>query len=233
MRDVRTGHPATRIVSSLVMSSLVVSSLAYHHSMTRFGERTMSATMVPMILVLCFCFCFCFCFFFFAIVAYGQTGAAPSEYRPKGSTREYFLGAWKLVSTEYEYADWHTTPYPELGRDAAGFLMYTPSGPMCAQLMKPGRRLWSERDTPTAVEAASALDGFISYWGTFQINENERIMIHRPVTAASPNYSGTTLDRPYHLANEDRFFFRGAGTEKQKDGTEGPVIWTITWKRLK
>jgi hypothetical protein len=58
-------------------------------------------------------------------------------------------------------------------------------------------------------------------------------MIHHPDTAWSPNYPGTVLERPYRLVNQDCFSFRGAGTEKQKDGTEVPVIWTITWERLK
>ncbi len=171
---------------------------------------------------------------FSAALSYGQTsGDAPAEYQPKGSIRDYFLGAWKLVSTEYKYSDGHTTPYPDLGRDATGFLMYTSSGHMCAQLMKSGRPRWSEADTPTAPEAASALDGFISYCGAFEIRENKHIMIHHPETASSPNYLGTTQERPYHLVGQDRFFFRGAGTEKQKDGTEVPVTWTITWERLK
>ncbi len=177
-------------------------------------------------------------FFVPAALTYGQTsgatsGGAPVEYQPKGSIREYFLGAWKLVSTEHKYSDGHTTPYPDLGPDATGFLLYTPSGHMCAQLMKPGRPRWSGGNTPTAPEAASALDGFISYCGAFEVRENEHIMIHHPETAWSPNYPGTTQERPYHLVNQDRLFFRGAGTEKQKDGTEVPVIWTITWERLK
>lgn len=159
--------------------------------------------------------------------------AAPAEYQPKGSIREYFLGAWKLVSTEDKYPDGRTIPFPDMGPDGVGFLMYTPSGHMCAQLMKPGRPRWSEGDTPTAAEAASALDGFISYCGTFEIREDAHIMIHCPETAASPNYPGTTQERPYHLVNEDCFFFRGASAAKQKDGTEVPVIWTITWERLK
>ncbi len=102
----------------------------------------MSTTMLSIVVV------------FIAALTYGQTsvatsGAAPAEYQPKGSIRDYFLGAWKLVSTEYKYSDGHTTPYPDLGRDATGFLMYTPSGHMCAQLMKPGRPRWSEANTPT------------------------------------------------------------------------------------
>jgi hypothetical protein len=161
------------------------------------------------------------------------TSSAPVEYRPQSSIREYFLGTWKLISTENKYPDGHTTPYPDLGPDATGFLMYTPSGHMCAQLMKPGRPRWAEDSTPTTAEAVSALDGFISYCGTFEILENEHTVVHHPETAWSPNWPRTIQERPYHLVSQDRFFFRGVKREKQKDGTEIPVIWTITWERLK
>ena len=67
----------------------------------------------------------------------------------------------------------------------------------------------------------------------FEVRENQHIIIHRPETAWSPNYPGTAQERPYHLMTQDRFFFRGPRTEKQKDGAEVPVIWTITWERLK
>lgn len=154
-----------------------------------------------------------------------------SDYTPTGSIRDYFLGAWKLVSTETKYPDGHTTPFIELGPDARGFLMYTASGHMCAQLMKHGRKRWVDDSTPTESEAANALEGFVSYCGTFELRE--RTMVHRPETAASPNWEGTVQERPYHLVSENRFFFRGQQKEKQKDGTEIPITWTIAWERLK
>ena len=166
----------------------------------------------------------------FSVACYAQS--APG-YSPSGSIRNYFLGAWKLVATENKYPDGHTTPYVDLGPDAIGFLMYTPSGNMCAQLMKPGRRRWADESTPTHAEVADALDGFTSYCGTFEIRESEHTMVHHPETAWSPNFPGTVQKRPYHLVSEDRFFFRGEEKEKQKDGTEIPVTWTITWERLK
>lgn len=156
-----------------------------------------------------------------------------SEYQPQGSIRDYFLGAWKLVSTEVKYPDGHTEPYPEIGPDAVGFLVYTPSGHMCAQLMKPGRPAWADELHPTSAEAASGLDGFTSYCGRFEIREQERELIHHPETAWSPNWVGTAQHRPYHLISQDRFFFRGASKAKQKDGTDVPTTWTITWERLK
>lgn len=156
-----------------------------------------------------------------------------SEYQPQGSIRDYFLGAWKLISTEVKYVDGHTEPYPGIGPDAVGFLIYTPSGHMCAQLMKPGRSAWTDVEHPTPPEAVSALDGFASYCGTFEVRESEKRVIHRPTTAWTPNWVGTEQSRPYHLVSRDRFFFRVSTNEKQKDGTEIPATRTITWERLK
>ena len=155
------------------------------------------------------------------------------EYTPIGSVRDYFLGAWRLVATEDKYLDGHATPYVEFGPDPSGFLMYTASGHMSAQLMKQGRLRWADDNTPTGSEAADALDGFFSYCGTFELREGERIMVHRVETASSPNWCGTIQERPYHLVHENRFFFCGQRKEKQKDGTEISVTWAITWERLK
>ena len=164
----------------------------------------------------------------------GQTTeSAGAGYQPRGQIRDYFLGAWKLISTERKYPDGHTAPYPGLGPDAVGFLLYTPSGHMCAQIMNLGRPRWSADSAPTPSEASSALDGFTSYCGTFEMREHEQAIIHHPQTAWSPNWVGTSQTRPYHLVSPDRFFFRGAAEEKQKDGTVVHVIWTITWERLK
>lgn len=170
---------------------------------------------------------------FMAISAHAQLNGT-SEFQPKGDLRSYFLGAWKLVSTEVRYPDGHTAPFPDLGPNAVGFLFYTPSGHMCAELMKPGRPEWKDVEHPTPTEAASALDGFNSYCGTFEISESDRTMIHHPQTAWSPGWVGSVQIRPYHLVSADRFFFRGEDPlPPQSDGTKGVLTWTITWERLK
>lgn len=155
------------------------------------------------------------------------------QYQPPGQDRDYFLGAWKLVSTEKKYPDGHTTPFPDFGPDAAGFLLYTPSGHMCAQLMKPARPRWIVDGAPTPSEATSALDGFNSYCGTFELQEHAKTIIHHPETAWSPNWVGTIQKRRYHLVSPDRFFFRGTEQEQLPSGPVIPVVWTIGWERLR
>ena len=169
-----------------------------------------------------------------AVPACAQTSAPePKEFHPNTSIREYFFGAWKLISAEYEFPDGHKTPYPDLGPKGVGFLLYTPSGHMCAQLMDPARPRWADDDAPTAAEAGSALAGFTSYCGAYEVHEHNQTVVHRPQTAWSPNWIGTEQLRPYHLVSQDRFFFRGSEMQKQKDGTNVKVTWTITWERLK
>lgn len=170
---------------------------------------------------------------FFAISAGTQANGA-SEFQPQGELRNYFIGAWKLVSTEIRYSDGHVSPYPDLGPNAVGFLLYTPSGHMCAQLMKPGRPQWSDAEIPAPTEAVSALEGFTSYCGAFEIRKSDRTMIHRPQTSLSPGWVGSVQLRPFHLVSADRFFFRGEETDsKQNGGAKAVQTWTITWERLK
>src|SRR3974377_2004444 len=111
-----------------------------------------------------------------AVLAHAQS-AAPPEYQPQGTVRDYFLGAWRVVSTEYKYADGHTTPYPETGPDGLGFLLYAPSGRMIAQLRKPGRKQGADERNATQTEAVEAVAGFLSYCGKFEVQESERTMI--------------------------------------------------------
>jgi len=80
---------------------------------------------------------------------------------------------------------------------------------MCAQLMQPDRPRWADDNTPTNAEAVSAISGFVSYCGRFELREDERAIIHRPETAWSPNWVGTSQRRPFQLVSADRFFFRG------------------------
>ena len=161
-----------------------------------------------------------------------RTELAGVEYQPEGQIRDYFFGAWKLVATEKKYPGGHTMAFPEFGADALGFLFYSPSGHMCAQLMKAERGRPVDK-APASSQAAAALDGFISYCGSFEIREDERAVIHRPETASSRDWVGTVQTRPYHIVSRDRFFFHGTEQEKQSDGSEVPVVWTITWERLK
>ena len=115
-------------------------------------------------------------------------------------------------------------PAPDLGAHAQGFLIYTSSGHMCAQLMNPERARWADAAKPTDAERAAAMRGFASYCGRFEVNEADQVMIHYPETAWSPNYVGTVQMRPYHFESDDRLVY----SAKNEDGT----FWRVEWERV-
>ncbi|MEK8044590.1 lipocalin-like domain-containing protein, partial [Burkholderia contaminans] len=71
--------------------------------------------------------------------------------------REQLVGAWRLVSYEIRPRDGSAVTYP-LGRDARGWILYTPDGYMSAQLMAAGRPPYADGDLQggTADERAAA-----------------------------------------------------------------------------
>jgi hypothetical protein len=155
----------------------------------------------------------------------GVSALLPPSQQPSPSTRDRFLGTWKLVSMQEGPSPDKLQPFPDLGPDARGFLIYTASGYMCAQLMNPERAQWAAAAKPTDAERAAAMRGFASYCGRFEVSEAEQVVIHYPETAWSPNYVGTVQKRPYHFLSDDRLVYAG----KNEDGT----CWRVEWERLR
>ncbi len=146
----------------------------------------------------------------------GPAGKAPS-------VRERIVGTWKLVSTEEKLRDGSTRPYPDLGADAVGYLMYAADGHMCAALMKPARPKWQGND-PTDAEKISAGSGFFAYCGTYSVDEKNGVITHYPEVSYSPNFLGTAQRRPYRFEG-DRMIFSDVAASGEVER------WTITWEK--
>ena len=91
--------------------------------------------------------------------------------------KEQFIGAWELRSVEFRHSDGQLT-YP-MGRDVVGMGMYT-SGHFSGQIMRSARPAFTSGDqlkgTPTEVK--SAFEGYIAYYGTYEINQEEGTVTH-------------------------------------------------------
>ena len=137
------------------------------------------------------------------------------------------IGTWKLVSTEEKLRDGRTRPYPDLGPEASGYLIYTSDGHMCAALMKPGRPQWSHSpDQATDVEKVSAASGYTSYYGKYRVDEKRQIIQHLPEVSLYPNFIGTTQVRPYRLEGNRMTF----SAPEESGEVER---WTIVWEKVK
>ena len=110
------------------------------------------------------------------------------------------IGAWRLVTFEFREADGNVI-YP-YGTKARGSLIYTESGHYSAQLMRKGRPRFAIGDqmkgTPGEIEAS--YKGSISYFGTFEIDVENGVIMHHVESSIFPNMQGTHQKRFFELS---------------------------------
>jgi len=153
--------------------------------------------------------------------------AAQQAREAARAERDRFIGTWELVSTEEQLADGSKRPYPSVGKDGKGFLMYSADGHMCAELMNPDRPRWKDESKPTDEEKALAITGFTAYCGRYEIDEARHVVFHHPEVAWMPNWVGTRQERPYKLEGDILTF------SSKVAGGSGIVGWAITWRKLR
>ena len=111
-----------------------------------------------------------------------------------------FVGTWRLVSSEFRRSD-DTIVYP-YGDDAIGLLIYAATGHMAVQLLRAHRPLFAAGDpyrgTPEEIKAA--FEGYIAYFGSYEVNEAEGVVTHHVHGASFPNWIGGDQQRFFAFA---------------------------------
>lgn len=109
----------------------------------------------------------------------------------------HFVGAWRLVSTEFKDADGKLT-YP-YGPDPQGILTYTADGYMSGAIMDSQRQPFASGNIfdATDAERAAVAYGYVSYAGRFEVVEGK--VLHHVEVSLAPNWLGTTQERGYRL----------------------------------
>ena len=114
--------------------------------------------------------------------------------------KEKFTGAWRLISNEYLSEDGVNT-YP-LGREAIGQIMYDGKSNMSAQLMGARRHKFAANDwlKGTPEEIKSAFESMRCYFGTYDVDEEKKIVTHHVQGHSFPNGMGTDNVRFYEFS---------------------------------
>ena len=125
-----------------------------------------------------------------SLVPLARAATSPAAERKK------FIGMWKLISGESKDQATGEVAYP-WGKNPFGRLLYDQAGRVFVQLMNPGRRPVggvSNQGAAAAMASATAEDmramltGFNSYFGTFDIDELSRTVIHHLQSALIPSW---------------------------------------------
>ena len=137
------------------------------------------------------------------------------------------LGAWRLVSFEFRKEDGGVT-YP-FGKEARGSFIYTESGRFSGQLMRIDRPKFAIADQMqgTFEEIEASYKGSISYFGTYEVDDENGVIVHYVEGSIFPNMEGTEQRRFYELT-ENRLQLQTppftAGGER--------VVGVIEWERI-
>jgi Lipocalin-like domain len=116
------------------------------------------------------------------------------------AVREQFVGTWSLVSFEFRRSDGTVTNV--MGTDATGVLIYDANGRVSAQMMRADRPRFASGDQQkgTADEMRAAFEGYLAYFGDYDVDEKERTVIHHTQAALFPNLVGQDQKRFYEFA---------------------------------
>ena len=147
-----------------------------------------------------------------------------------GAERKKFIGVWKLVSGVAKHDVTGAVRYP-WGEKPVGRLSYDEAGRVFAQLMNPSRRSVggaANRGSASAIGSASAEDmremltGFNAYFGTFDIDEPSKTVIHHVQSALIPSWVGTDQRRKYEFSSKDELIILNTASQE---------AYRLVWQR--
>jgi len=139
-----------------------------------------------------------------------------------------FIGTWQLKAFEQRGME-NDAAYP-MGSDCRGILMYDSSGRLSVHLMRAGRPFFSSGDPfgGAADKCKAACDGYISYLGHYEIDEELKTISHHIEGSMFPNWVGVTQVRHYEFEDKDSMILSTLPMEI--GGRTGVSV--LTWSRV-
>ena len=140
-------------------------------------------------------------------------GGAPAQQKP---LKDQVVGTWSLVSGS------------QIGPDANGLLILDGSGQMSMQIMRPGRPKFASnsRVRGTPEENQAAVQGMISYFGRYSVDDADKTLTYQIERSSYPNWDGTEQKRPFTVTADELRYTNPAPSS-------GGAPAQLVWKRLK
>lgn len=138
-----------------------------------------------------------------------------------------FVGTWKLVSIEEPRPNGETAT--STGRYPAGLLIYDGTGHMSLQIVFRERPNFSSGGRQgTLEEVKAAFEGYVAYFGTYEVEGKDGTVTHRVEGSLVPNNLGTVVKRSFEFSGEQLIL----APPRPRAGGE-PVGTRLIWERVK
>jgi lipocalin-like protein len=142
----------------------------------------------------------------------------------RGSLKNQLVGAWTYGSSTAKLRDGS----PQWGTNPNGLLIFTDSGHFSWQVFRSDRPRFvsNDRTTGTSEENRATIQGSLAYFGTYSVDEANKILVTRVEGSTFPNSEGEEQRRVIMRLTADELIY------VNPDNTLGARVEAV-WKRLK
>ena len=148
---------------------------------------------------------FTFCLLMFASFFLGVSNASAQSAKD-------LVGTWKFVVNETTRAD--GTKFDTYGHDPKGLIMFDSGGRFSLFIARPDpvKFASNSRLDGTPDEYKAAIQGAISYYGTYAVNEEDKTVTFQIEASSFPNWYGAVQKRPFSISGDELRFTNAAGS---------------------
>jgi len=135
---------------------------------------------------------------------------------------EQLVGSWLIVTADNIRPD--GSRFQSLGPNPKGIMMFDVNGWFSFQIAQPGRPTFASdnRLQGTAEENKATVQGSLSYYGKYSVDEADRVLHLYIESSSYPNFDGIDNKRIITSLSEDKFtWYSPAGSI----GTTAEVVW--------
>ncbi len=152
-------------------------------------------------------------------IAFLWWAVAAAQAQGNTEAAKRFVGTWRLVSLEVD-----GQPGPNTGSHPTGRIYYDAAGNMAAQILPDRPRSKWTGAVPTPDEARETVIGYVAYFGTYTVDDRERVISHQRAGALNPNWADAPpLVRRYEFIGDDRLVLIPVDNPRMR----------LTWERIK
>ena len=137
-----------------------------------------------------------------------------------------FAGAWRLLECYGKWSDGGVS-YP-YGKEPQGQLIYDGHGRFSGQISNNDRPAFQSGNLlkGTTEEIKTAFEGYIAYYGTYEVDEADNQVTHHVENSWFPNWIGDDQTRNYEFEGE-----RLRLNTQPIKGTKADLTVTLLWER--
>jgi Lipocalin-like domain len=161
----------------------------------------------------------------FAAASLAAFAAHATDNQKAGSLTKQVVGAWTLTSLVLDQDGKKSEPY---GPGAKGTVIFTSNGRTAVVITRAELPKFASnnRTTGTPEENKAAVAGSIAYFGTYEVNDADKVLTTHLEGSTFPNWTGSDQKRTLELSGDEMKFIN-------KNPSMGQGTVTATWKRVK